>query len=311
MARRFLFSPNRSKTVKFREASFDILSDFLVNLNKRNKYKLNNLSKCSGQFKDTRLIEYMFLLTEEFRLDPLVGYHATELLERFMIKLLKELFTTPAPQGAAAGQPRNNADHVFDKLKEKFPLIVFSCVQLASKVALHSNIVNNDAAVRFLMSAGLSVSKKAILDSELTILKGLEFRLNAPNPLTHVEILLEVLGHNESSVPVECLYDLCCHVLQFVSLQKTAIYESLLMVTTQCARPSREQREKFITVTEDFMLLGVGVIAVAAYIFSVSKWAQIMEEMSRITGISQKSIRDFTHVTLMHITRTSSPVTAT
>lgn len=50
------------------------------------------------------------------------------------------------------------------------------------------------------------------------------------------------VGHNEPSVPVENLYHLCRHVLQLVSLQKTAIYDALLKITTQCVSPSREQR---------------------------------------------------------------------
>ncbi|XP_071379079.1 cyclin N-terminal domain-containing protein 1 [Centroberyx affinis] len=311
MAKRFLRSSRQSTSFKFREASFELLSDFLINLNKRNKDKLNGLSKCSGDFKDKKLIEYIFLITEELRLDPLVGYHAAELVERFMIKHLEDLFTTPTPQGAAANQPGNYEDLVFEKLREKFPLVVFSCVQLASKLSLHNNIIDNNTAVHFLHSMGHSVSKQTLLESELMVLKQLEFRLNVPNPLTYVEILLEVLGHNESSVPVESLHHLCLHVLQFTCLQKTAIYDSLLMATTQCLSPSREQREKFVTVTEDCMLLGVGVIAVATYILNISQWEQVVEELSHITGISRTSISDFAHVTLMHITRTSSSVTST
>lgn len=57
-----------------------------------------------------------------------------------MVKHLTELLTTPTPQGAAADQPESYEDAVFDKLKEKFPLIVFSCVQLASKLFLHSQV---------------------------------------------------------------------------------------------------------------------------------------------------------------------------
>lgn len=38
------------------------------------------------------------------------------------------------------------------------------------------------------------MSKQALLESELMVLKGLEFRVNDPNPLTYVEVLLEVLG---------------------------------------------------------------------------------------------------------------------
>lgn len=55
-------------------------------------------------------------------------------------------------------------------------------------------IIDNDTAVRFLHSVGHSVSKQALLESELMVLKGLEFRVNDPNPLTYVEVLLEVLG---------------------------------------------------------------------------------------------------------------------
>ncbi|KAM4623489.1 cyclin N-terminal domain-containing protein 1 [Polymixia lowei] len=311
MAKRFLYSPSLSKGLQFGAASFDLLSDFLINLNNTNKDKLNNLSKSSGDFKHQNLIECIFLITEEFRLDPLVGYHATEILERFMMKHLENLFTTPTPQGAAADQPKNYEDLIFEQLREKFTLIVFSCVQLASKLSLHSHIIDNNTAVQFLHSMGHRVSKQTLLESELMILKSLEFRLTAPNPLTYVEILLEVLGHNDSSTPVERLDQLCRHILQFTCLERTAIYHSLLMTTTQCLSPSREQREKFLTVTEDYMLLGVGIIAVATYILNISKWEQVVEELSHITGISRTSIMDFAHVTLMHITRTSSPVTST
>ncbi|KAK0135715.1 Cyclin N-terminal domain-containing protein 1 [Merluccius polli] len=312
MAKRFLCSPGRTNRLQFGVASFDLLLDVLTNLNNMNKDKLNNLAVCSGYFRDKQLIECIFLMTQELRLDPLVGYCAIEILERFMVKQLEGLFTTPAPCGAAAaGLPSNYENLVFEKLNVKFTLIVFSCVQIASKLCLHSDIVDNNTAVRFLHWMGRTVSKKTLMESELEILKGLDFNLNVPNPLTYVEILLEVLGHNERSTPMEQLYHLCGHVLQFACLQRTAIYESLLVVTTQCISPSQEQRDKFLTVTEDCMLLGVGVITVAAIILNISKWEQVVEELSHITGISQRSIRDFSHVMLEQITQNGSPILST
>ncbi|XP_053197962.1 cyclin N-terminal domain-containing protein 1 [Scomber japonicus] len=311
MPKRFTSSPGQSAHLKFGEASYELLTDFLFNLNKRNKENLDSLSQCSGDFKEKRLMEFIFLITKELGLDPLVGYHAIELLQRFMVKHLEDQFTTPTPQGAAADEPQSYEDVVFDKLKAKFPLIVFSCVQLASKLSLHSHMINNNTAVRFLQWIGHSVSKQTVLETELMVLKGLGFSLNTTNPLMYVEILLEVLGHNEPFIPVERLYHLCHHVLQFVSLQRTTIYHSLLMTTTQCLSPPREQREKFETVTEDCMLLGVGVIAVATFILCVRKWEQVVRELSHITGISTKSISDFAYVTLMHIAGASSSVTST
>ncbi|XP_010741062.3 cyclin N-terminal domain-containing protein 1 [Larimichthys crocea] len=311
MAKRFFSPPNESISLKFREAPFELLTDFLVNLNTRNKDKLDGLSKCSGNFKDERLVEYIFLMTKELRLDPLTGYHAVELLQRFMVRHLTDMLTAPSPPGAAADPPRSLEDALFDKLKKKFPLIIFSCVQLASKLSLHSHIIDNNTAVRFLHSLGHSVSKQTLVESELMVLKGLEFRLNPPNPLTYVEILLEVLAHNRPSIPLEHLYHLCHYVLQFISLHRTAIFDSLLATTTQSVSPSGEQREKFVTVTEDYMLLGVGVIAVASFILYGREWKQMVGELSHITGISRRSISDYAHVTLMHIVRGSFPLTST
>lgn len=51
-----------------------------------------------------------------------------------MVQHLTDLLTTPTPQGVAAGPQRSHEDAVFDKLKDKFPLIIFSCVQLSSKL---------------------------------------------------------------------------------------------------------------------------------------------------------------------------------
>ncbi|XP_022047077.2 cyclin N-terminal domain-containing protein 1 [Acanthochromis polyacanthus] len=309
MAKRLLCSPNQSDVVslKFRQASFELLTDFLFNFNKRNKDSLNSLSECSGTFKNKRLIECILLISRELRLDPLAGYHAIELLQRFMVKHLTDLLTTPTPPGAAAEQPRSNEDAVFDKLKDRFPLVIFSCVQLASKMSLHSHMIDNNTTVRFLHSVGHRVSKQTVLESELMVLKGLEFNVNVTNPMTYVEILLEVLGHNEPSIPVDRLYHHCQHVLQFISLQRTAIFDSLLMTTTQCVEPSREQREKFVTVTEDCMLLGVGVIAVTTFILHFRKWKQVVGGLSHITGISGRSISDFAHATLVHILGTGFP----
>ncbi|XP_077406507.1 cyclin N-terminal domain-containing protein 1 [Vanacampus margaritifer] len=290
------------QSVRFRQASVDMLTDFLTNLNERNKDNLRSLSTCSGGFKDKQLFEYTLLMCEELRLDPSVAYHAIELLQRFMVKHLTHLLT---PGGASRAEARAREDAAFEQIRGNFTLIVFSCVQLASKLSLHTHIVDINKAACFLRSVGLDFSKQAVLESELMVLKGLEFRLHPPNPFAYVETLLEVLGHNEPSAPVERLHHLCRHVLQFVSLQRDAVYDALLAVTTQCHHPTAEQREKFVAVREDCMLLGVGVIAAAAFILHVRDWNQVVKELSHITGISTISISDFARVTLVLIVGTT------
>ncbi|XP_019719672.1 cyclin N-terminal domain-containing protein 1 [Hippocampus comes] len=289
------------QSLRFRQASVEMLTDFLTNLNERNKDNLRSLSTCGGGFKDKRLFEYTLLMCQELRLDLAIAYHAVELLQRFMVKHITHLLT---PGGSSAAEVKAHENAAFEQIRGSFALIVFSCVQLASKLSLHSHIVDVNKAVRFLHSIGLDFSKQAILESELMVLKGLQFRLDPPNPLTYVEILLEVLGHNEPSAPVERLHQMCRHVLQFVSLQRETFYNTLLTITTQTRKPTAEQREKFVPVTEDCMLLGVGVIAAAAFILHVRDWEQVVQELSHITGISTTSIGDFTRVTLTLIVGT-------
>uniref|UniRef100_A0A3Q2CMP5 Cyclin N-terminal domain containing 1 n=1 Tax=Cyprinodon variegatus TaxID=28743 RepID=A0A3Q2CMP5_CYPVA len=331
MAKSFISFQRKSRhqaaSFKFRETSSDLLNDFLVDLNQVNKDNLDDLTKYSGSFKRKRFVEYVILMTEELKLDPVVVHHAVELLQRFMVKHIADMLATIPLEGATANEAP--IYEVFVHLKDKLPLIIFSCVQLASKYLLHQPVAST--AVQVLHSLGLRVSKQTLLESELMVFKGLEYRLNVLNPLTYVEVILEVLVHNEPSVPVEHLYPISHHVLLCITLDKAAIFESLLRFTTQCSSPSREQREKFVKVTEDRMLLGAGVIAAATYISCIRKMqqvkgvlsintliptqiliafspnvTQVVGELSHLTGISRRSIMDLSLVILGHITGTIS-----
>lgn len=52
--------------MKFREASFDLLSDFLNILNKINKFKLRNVTKYNGNFQDARLTGKCVMAAQRF-----------------------------------------------------------------------------------------------------------------------------------------------------------------------------------------------------------------------------------------------------
>ncbi|KAJ8379028.1 hypothetical protein AAFF_G00231970 [Aldrovandia affinis] len=137
-----------------------------------------------------------------------------------------------------------------------------------------------------MQSIGQSYSKETLLESELLILKTLNFCISVPNPLMYVETLLEVLGYNNVSAPIPQLYSLCRHVLQFTYLQRKPIYHSLLVSTTKCTSPSNEQRVKFAEVTEDRMLLSVGVIAAGAFILNIPNWEQVTPQMGLAPNVA-------------------------
>ncbi|XP_027019113.2 cyclin N-terminal domain-containing protein 1 [Tachysurus fulvidraco] len=295
-----------TSNLKFGEASVELLSDFLCTLNNQNKSNLDKVSSVCGTFKDRRVVEHAFLICEEFQLDHLVAYNAIEILARFMQKHIEKLFSQQKSEvcdGSVCEAKGNYEELVFQRLREKLCLFIISSMQIASKVTLHTNVIDNRSALRYLRLVGSDCPKEKILESELLILKTLDFRVNVPNPLSFAETLLEVLGHNDPTTPVVHLHHLCRYVLQYVYLQRESIYGSLLMAVTGCLSPSPDQRAKFVSVTEDCMLLGVGVIAVAAFIHQTSAWEKVVEELALITGISAKSIMDFVHVTLMHVTK--------
>ncbi|KAL7857310.1 hypothetical protein SRHO_G00162090 [Serrasalmus rhombeus] len=304
------FSPSGQRSLRFGEASVDVLSDFLTNLDNKNKRNLESLSAFCGSFKLRKVVEHAFLICEQLELDPLVGYHAIEILDRFMVKHIENLFSiqkSRTSDGASCGAKESYEDLIFKNLGDKFRIFLLSSVQIASKLALHSKAVNNNSASQYLQSLGSSCPKETLLESELFILKTLDFQLNVPNPLLYVETLLEVLGHNDPTTPVAQLHHLCKYVLQFIYLQREPIYRSLLVAATGRLSPSPEQRAKFVSVTEDCMLLGVGVIAVSAFIHQASAWEKVVEELTLISGFSARSIMDFAHVTLTHITKNRAP----
>ncbi|KAM9831224.1 cyclin N-terminal domain-containing protein 1 [Neosynchiropus ocellatus] len=280
----------------------ELLKDFLVELSEKNKDNLKNASKWAGAFRERAVIEPVLLIAKNLGLNPEAGYHAIEFqqsspISRFMSKQITDLLI----QAQEPTNPQQNLDQaIFTSLNEKFPLVVFACVQIASKLSLHYNSVDLKTAVHYLQSVGHAVSKQAVLDLELMVLKELDFRLHIPTPVTYVDALLEALGYNLPAHPADQLRHLCYDVLLCFTYRRTTIYESLLMVTTECPTPSEEQREKFVKVSEDSMLLAVGVIAVGAYIHNVGNWEKVVEELGHITGISRKSIFKFSHVILMH-----------
>ncbi|XP_015217478.2 cyclin N-terminal domain-containing protein 1 [Lepisosteus oculatus] len=285
----------------FGAATHDILADFLVNLNRKNKEHLRNVLGHSGSFKERKLVEYIFLVCQELRLDLFTGYQALEILERYMTKLLAGLLSMPAH-----GR-EESLGSILRKLRERFTLTVFTSIQLASKLALHCRFIDNNTAVRFLHQLGYNYTKEALLESEIHILKTLDFCINFQNPLTYVEVLMEVLGYNDSTVPVPRLYTICQQVLQFVYLQRNLIYDHLLVSVTESLNPTQEQRAKFVTVKEDCVLLAAGVIATGAFILSFTSWSQIVDELSSITAISGQSIVDFAYVILKQIRGNETP----
>ncbi|KFZ48422.1 Cyclin N-terminal domain-containing protein 1, partial [Antrostomus carolinensis] len=291
----------------------EMIEETLIRLATENEQHLSELSDWAGCFKETQIVEFIFLLSEKWHLDQSARYQAVELLEsfgfcRFMIKQVEPICKSSRENIKSHEEGRGSSwSSLRDQLHSTFVLRLVSCVQLASKLSSHYNIVNSDTALKFLQSLKYSYTKLELLESELAVLKTLHFQINVSTPLAYTELLLEVLGHNGCLLPAEPLHQMCVQLLDFSYLTRDAIYETLLKIAIENSTPNQLQVAKFLTVKEDFMLLAVGIISTSVFVLNPEQWKQVVEHLNCITGITAQSISEFSYALLKHIIGSTTP----
>ncbi|NWI59740.1 CNTD1 protein, partial [Calyptomena viridis] len=279
-----------------------------IHLAAENEQYLSELPEHTGCFKERRIVEFIFLLSEKWHLDQSTRYQAVELLERFMIKQVEQMCESSSGNvtGGAQGQG-SSWRSVRDQVVSTFVLRLVSCVQLASKLSLHYTRVTSDTALRFLQCLKYSYTKQELLESELAVLNTLHFHVHMSTPLAYVELLLEVLGHNGCLFPAKPLHQVCVHLLDCCYLTRETIYDTLLKIAIENSTPSELQVAKFLTVKEDFMLLAVGIISTGVFILSPGHWEQVVEHLKCITGITAQSILEFSYAVLRCVLGSPTP----
>ncbi|XP_050790603.1 cyclin N-terminal domain-containing protein 1 isoform X1 [Gopherus flavomarginatus] len=273
----------------------EIIEDTLICLATENEQYLNELSDQAGCFKETQIVEFVFLLCEKWFLDQSARYQAVEIFERFMIKHVEESYNSIKKSRTNNEQ---GEDNIWGTLKaqicDTFVLRLVSCIQLASKLSFHYNIINNNTVLKFLQSLDYSYTKQNLVESELAILKALCFQINVPTPFAYVELLLEVLGHNGCLLPMKQLHKMCMHLLDLTYLMRNIIYDTLLKISIENSTPSELQIAKFLSVKEDFMLLAVGIISTSAFILNPEYWNQVLlDKIYRVQVLGLHELKIF------------------
>ncbi|KAM4843157.1 cyclin N-terminal domain-containing protein 1 [Thomomys bottae] len=293
---------------QFGAVATETIEDTLLHLAQQNERAVQQAAGRMGSFREPRIVEFVFLLSEQWCLEKSVSYQAVEILERFMVKQAEDIcMKAPIQLRSNEKTESQNWKALKDQLFNKFILRLVSCVQLASKLSFHYKIISNITVLNFLQALGYLYTKEELLESELDVLKSLNFQINLPTPLAYVEMLLEVLGYNGCLVPATQLHATCLTLLDLVYLLHEPIYESLLRSSIENSTPSQLQGEKFISVKEDFMLLAVGIIAASAFIQNHECWSQVVGHLQSITGIATESIAEFSYAILTHSVGANTP----
>ncbi|KAM4691879.1 cyclin N-terminal domain-containing protein 1 [Rhinophrynus dorsalis] len=290
--------------------SSDILEDVLIDLAKENDQGISCLSEYTGFFKEQKIIgercvyfisEMIFLLSDVWCQDSSTKYQAVEILDRFMLLRIEELYKSSAEYKKTTDTSEVQSwSSMKADLCNTFLLHLVSCIQIASKLSFYSHIINNNKVLKFLQSVGYKTSKEEILKSEITVLKTLHFHVSLLSPFNYIEMLLEVLGHNGCTLSLKELREMCIMILDLVYLLRNPLYDMLLKASVDLSTPSNLQRTEFVSVKEDKMLLATGVIAASAFILNGESWNQVLDHLNRITGITINSMFDISTAILKH-----------
>ena len=271
--------------------STDLLEDNLKLLASKNDTAVDKSQedKTEGRFKQGNPVLFLFELCGHFSLRPEVKYWAAELFQRFMLKHITELYQH-VEESIKTESPIRWED-VEGRLKHQIPLRAVSCVQLASKLSSHYGIVSVGRAKNFLTSCGFRYATASIVQSEMRVLKTLDYQVTNPTPVEFTETLLEALGHNSPTIRAKQIHGVALKVLDVFYLCRMDIYSRL----------KKASKGNSAAIEADFMLLATAVITASAFILDQSKCDDVIQHLAAISCIANEDILSFATVLLQQI----------
>lgn len=191
-------------------------------------------------------------------------------------------------------------DDVEKRLKHQIILRAVSCVQLASKLGSHYHLVTLNRARSFLTSCGFRYAATSIVQSEVRVLKTLEYKVHQPTPLEYIEVLLGSLVHNSKTVPAKQLHALSLKILDLFYLRRQQIHTKLEQLSSSCEEKTPPDTT-MAAVETDKMMLAAAIITAAAFILGQSQTKLISNKLSQITCIVSEDIITFASILLEEV----------
>jgi hypothetical protein len=167
------------------------------------------------------IIQFVFNICEKFNLEDEVKFYSINLFERFLRKQLTYIMDY--------FEKRKHQDwkSTVESLEKKLKLRIISCIQIANKMSSNYFILSTENIQKLLNKMNFNYDSKAILESEIKVLKVLDYRLNLPTPFQFLELLLEILGHNHKEIDVSILYTISIKILECFCCSKKEILMKL------------------------------------------------------------------------------------
>lgn len=190
---------------------------------------------------------------------------------------------------------------VEERLKHQVILRVVSCVQLASKLSSHYHLVTLNRARAFLSQCGFRYAASSIVQSEVRVLKTVEFRVHHPTPLEFIEAMLGVLVRHDKTIPVKQLHGVCLKILDMYYLSRHRVYSMLEQGMAEL-ESCDESLTLMSTVDINYMFLAAAIICAASFVLYQSVDNKVIIScLSKTSNIVDEYILNFATVLLREI----------
>ena len=187
------------------------------------------------------------------------------------------------------------------RLKHQVTLRAVSCVQLASKLSSHYHLVSLSKAKSFLASCGFRYAATSIVQSEIRVLKTLDYTVHQPTPLDFIEVLLGSLVHNDKSIPAKHLHALSLKILDIFYLQRSQILSKLKSLSPgELSRRSCSDNDVNMLAT-DKMLMATAIISTAGFILGQPQTKHISNQLAEMICMEKEDIITIASVLLEEV----------
>ena len=270
------------------------LKEITKNLLDETNAKIENSNITDGLFRLNNIVEFLFLVCTKFQLPYEVKYIAVELFASFMQHHVEEIYSHV--HNPSSGKNYTWAT-VEGRVKSQIILRALTCVQIASKLTSHYSIVSPHKLQSLLMHCGFRYTFNSLAQSEIRILRTLNYQLPTTTPLSHIEVLLESLASGHKVNPIQEVYENCMKILDFYYLDQEAILEKA--VNSSSCDTFREEKKN--AIRSDYALIASSIVGAATFVVDYKSSDSVLRELSELSLISASDLTEFSTLIIQEI----------
>lgn len=239
----------------------------------------------------TPVVDLIFSNCALFNQAEEVRYLSVELFDRFVRLNFRSLFETVwCKERSLASEQWQNVEI---KLHSQTTLRILSCIQLASKFILHTNVLKPKQIQSYLQAEGKAYTLRMILSSEMRVWRTLNFHINIPTVKTLVDFILDKL---RCVLPYSNFID--NNILRqatlftdFVYLHHQEIYHKLFYFSTGRCEATLQEKKDFLCIECNLLYKAVAVAVLSITFTFPELEVDIYEHVGFITNLSPKDIQ--------------------